>query len=116
MMKKQLQSGKSAQYRSSGNSLYPRVWSGDCCLFEPVFDCKNLKEGDIVFCEVQRGNRFYAHKILSIRWDHSTAASAHTEWRRVFTIGNNRNPPRENGWCFDEHMYGRLVEVLAPNS
>ena len=36
LLKQKLQEGRSAQFRSSGNSLYPKVHSGDCCLFYPV--------------------------------------------------------------------------------
>ena len=45
MIKEQLLLGKPVIYRSSGWSLYPRVWSNDLCTYEPVtsaevcFDC-----------------------------------------------------------------------------
>ena len=113
MIKKQLTEGTSVQYRSTGNSLWPKVKSGDCCILEPVLYPDNLKVNDIVFCEVQWGNRFYAHMILAIQW-HKTAESASGEetWKRYFTIGNING--HVNGWCYDEHVYGRLVEVIIP--
>ena len=119
MMKQELEKGRAVQYRSSGWSLFPKVWSGDCCLFEPVVNCNNLVLGDIVFCKVQPGDRYYSHKILDIWWEpvsQQMRAYAPTEeianmdkWR-TYTIGNNAG--RQNGFCYDWHIYGRLVEVV----
>ena len=113
MIKAMLLEGRSVQYKSTGNSLWPWVHSGDCCIFEPVFDCGTLiAEHDVVFCEVQPGDRFFAHKRLRVEYEDessSSAASAQTP-RRKFYIGNMSK--HENGWCYDEHIYGRLVEVL----
>ena len=59
MIKEMLLAGISVQYKSSGGSLYPWVVSGDCCRFEPVYDCNDLRVNwDVVFCEVQPYNRF----------------------------------------------------------
>ena len=113
MMKAQLQKGTSVQYRSSGWSLWPTVHTDDCCLFEPVLDPGLLREGDIVFCQVQPGDRYFAHKILKIEWFKAAASATpagHT-MTRCFTIGNNRG--HANGWCLDHHIYGRLVEVVS---
>ena len=106
-----LQDKKSVQFRSSGNSLWPFVQSGDCCLFKPV-DPRFLIVGDVVFCKVQRGDRqyYYAHKILRIQSYQLTSAESacfdgHTH-RRVFLIGNQSG--RLHGWCFVEQIYGKL--------
>ena len=118
LLKEKLQAGKSGQFRSSGWSLWPRVHSGDCCIYEPIVDIDKIKPGDIVFCEVQPGNRFYAHLVLTIDWENkSPAASASAAGarsippRRRFWIGNQSG--RSNGYCYDPHIYGRLVEVIA---
>ena len=103
LMRKQLQDGAPVTYRSSGSSLSPIVQSGDCCIIEPILDCGTLVVGDIVFCEVQPTNRFYAHKVLHIGVWHG---------RRYFDIGNNHDPPHKNGWCYDCHIYGQMVEVI----
>ena len=57
----------------------------------------------MVFCEVQPGSRFYCHEILRINYE-APAGSAQ------YTISNNAG--MENGWCYDEHIYGRVIEVL----
>ena len=107
------------QYKSGGNSLYPRVRSNEVCIFDPVVDPDKLKVNDIVFCEVQPDNRFFAHLIKTIewvKWDRPrTAASARarrTELRKKFTIGNMSG--YVNGYCFEEHIYGQLVEAVTP--
>ena len=48
-------------YRQSGNSLYPRIHSNDLTTYVPVTKEWMANEDDIVFCEVQPGNRFYAY-------------------------------------------------------
>ena len=111
MIKESLVKGVGVQYQSSGNSLWPRVKSGDCCFFEPILAPQLLKVGDIVFCEVQPKGRFFAHLILRMEED-GAAASARN--RRIWTIGNIKG--RENGWCYDRHIYGRMVEVVKTNS
>ena len=92
--------------------MYPKIHSGDCCLFEPVYDCDSLEVGDVVFCQVQPRDRYFAHKILEIGWRRMSAASASRDQakRRYYIIGNNKG--KENGWCYDCHIYGRLVEVI----
>ena len=105
-IKARLMAGDSVQYSSTGNSLWPIVCSGDCCMFEPVTAASVLKENDVVFCEVQPKGYFYAHKILKIKWNAAGVAQKYDRW---FVIGNQAG--RENGWCYKEHIYGRLVEI-----
>ena len=102
MIKKMLQSGRSVQFRSSGNSLKPKVISGDVTMWEPVKDHSLLKVGDIVFCVVQPTGRYYGHAIYSIAYWNGTKY-----WR----ISNLNEPPHINGWCYKEHIYGQLYEV-----
>ena len=102
MIKEQLQKGRNVAYRSSGWSLWPRVWSNDCCTYEPVESEDQVRQKDIVFCQVQPGDRFYGHLVSSKYW-HNRAA------RWTFTISNIKG--RENGWCYIEHIFGRLVNV-----
>jgi len=101
MCKKQLQEGTHVQYKSGGNSLYPVVHANDSCLFEPVANPEELKVNDIVFCEVQPGDRFFAHLIHKIEW---------VAGFRCFAIGDIDG--NGDGHCFNEHIYGRLVEVV----
>ena len=101
MIKRQLQEGQTVQYCSSGNSLKPRVHSGDCTLWEPTTTASVFKKNDIVFCQVQPKDYFYAHKIVSI--------TEHDD-KLVYWIGRE-DETHINGWCYAEHIYGRLFEV-----
>ena len=60
--------------------------------------CDEVNEDDIVFCQVQPGDRFFAH-LVSRKWFEDG------EW--YFTISNSKG--WENGWCSIKHIYGRLV-------
>ena len=99
MIKTQLQAGIPVCYRSSGWSLWPRVFPNDQTTYEPVNGAWMVWVDDIVFCQVQPGNRFYAHLVKSIEWYED-------DW--AFTISNIHG--FENGWCRIQHIYGRLTE------
>ena len=101
MLKEQLQKGKPVIYRSSGWSLWPRVWPNDQCTYAPVTSADDVNMDDIVFCQVQPGNRFYGH-VVSDKW--------FQEDKWYFTISNLKG--RSNGWCTMEHIYGRLLRCL----
>ena len=102
-------------YISSGNSMWPLVQSNDGCTFHPIQAVRDMvgehavhKEaseigvGDIVFCQVQPSQHYYAHFVLSIEQDYY--ANEEKYW-----IGNIQG--KRNGWCYREHIYGILVEV-----
>jgi len=103
MVKDMLLSNRSMQFRSSGDSLKPLVRSGDVTIWEPVHDHALLKVGDVVFCRVQESNRFYGHAIHKI----GVWPGGEKYWR----IGNLKDPPHINGWCYAEHICGHLNEV-----
>ena len=103
MIRDQLQRGQTVQYRSGGWSLYPRAWSGDRCMYEPVRIDTMIHTGDVVFCRVKPKNLYYAH--LLIRID-NTAGSA----RSIYWSGNMGG--HINGWCYKENIYGRLIEAV----
>ena len=102
MIKEKLQAGRSIVYRSSGWSLYPTVHANDACTYDPVNNHDEVWPADIVFCQVQPNDRDYAHLVLDEKWS--------DKWNQfVYTIGNMKG--RENGWCYLQHIYGRLVDV-----
>merc|ERR1712004_283366 len=47
--KTRLQAGETVEFRGKGNSLHPRIKSGECCRYEPAFKHDDIKEKDIVF-------------------------------------------------------------------
>ena len=115
MIKQDLLAGKIVQFRSSGSSLSPIVESGDSCMFEPIDWNTRLRMGwDVVFCEVQPSGRFFAHKVICYEFEYApTAESAQVTdatHRVKYWIGNNKG--HINGWCYQNHIYGRLVETV----
>ena len=97
MIREQLQAGKPVVYRSSGWSLFPRVHSNDATYYVPVTKEEDVSVGDIVFCQVEPGLRYYAHLISKKEWYNE-------KWWYTIT---DRFLHR-NGWADIEHIYGRL--------
>ena len=112
VIKEQLQRGNPVQFRVWGLSMYPLVHKGDCCLFEPVVYVSRLRIGDIIFCQLDIGSRFFAHKISGIT---IPAASAPTAEDEDFRTGETYTISAQNGkcvgFCKGHTIYGRLVEV-----
>ena len=101
-LKRMLLAGKSVAYRSSGRSLEPRVYSGDRCSYEPVTSVEQVSVGDVVFCEVQEGDRFYAHLVARKEWH---------EWVECYYFWISNLKRKINGWCHIRHIYGKLSNV-----
>ena len=102
--------GTPVQFISSGRSLEPLVWSGDNIVLYPIIPTvTKIQAGDIVFCAVQPNDRYYVHLVWNIR----TVQEENGVERLCYTIGNNRtgDKKRNNGWCYQEHIYGILVRT-----
>ena len=65
-------------------------------------EASDVVVGDIVFCQVQRSQQYYAHTVLEV--EHSRYYSEPRYW-----IGNILR--HFNGWCLREHIFGIFVEV-----
>ena len=108
--------GRSVFFRSTGNSMWPLVQSDDGIWLYPIQavtadggmpfqkEASEIGVGYIVFCQVQRSQQYYAHIVLEIERDYYAQESKY--W-----IGNIEH--KINGWCFREHIFGILVEVLV---
>ena len=105
-MEEALMAGNTITYRSSGNSLAPLIWSGQVCVLMPVTWAEQVKVNCIVFCKVfwnvQDSGEHYTHKVLSKKWDR-----ARREY--YYWIGNNKG--HKNGWCYLEHIFGKVVDI-----
>jgi hypothetical protein len=88
-----LRAGQTVSFRPRGNSMQPRIRSGDLCTVEPLGEAP-LGVGEIVLCKVQ-GNQ-YLHFIKAIQGER-------------LQIGNNRGGI--NGWVGRGAIYGRLIAV-----
>lgn len=88
-----LKKGKPVSFRPKGNSMVPRIHSGQLCTVEPV-DPGTVAQDDIVLCKV--GSAEYLHLVKAV--DGSR-----------FQIGNNRG--HINGWVSAKQIFGKLVKV-----
>ena len=68
-----------ATYTSTGDSMWPLVQSGDGCMFYPIQavtkkagrfsiqkEASEIEVGDIVFCQVQTSQLYYAHIVHKV--------------------------------------------------
>ena len=60
--------------------------------------------GDIVFCQVQFSQQYYANIVLG-----TEQSNYHTEPEPMYWIGNIQQDI--NGWCLRQHIFGILVDV-----
>lgn len=88
-----LRAGETVEFRPRGNSMVPKIKSGQLCTVAPV-DPQTLQKGDIVLCKV--GGKEYLHLISAIKDSR-------------FQISNNRG--FINGWVSADSIYGRLMRV-----
>jgi hypothetical protein len=89
-----LQSGEAIQFRPRGNSMTPKIESGQLCTVAPLRDEDEIQVGDIVVCKVN-GNQ-YLHLVKAIQGN------------RV-QVGNNHG--RINGWTSRHQVFGKLTKV-----
>jgi len=88
-----LEEGSTVKFRPRGNSMLPRIKSGDLCTVAPV-KLDEISVGDVVLCRV-RGNE-YLHLVKSIQGQR-------------FQIGNNKG--KINGWVGPNGIFGKLAKV-----
>lgn len=91
---KKLQAGETVQFRPRGNSMQPKIESGQLCTVEPMKEETPLHAGDVVLCKVN--GREFLHIIKVVR-----------DGR--YQIGNNKG--HINGWVGPKSIYGRLAKV-----
>ena len=102
LLREQLLAGRPVCDRRSDWSMFPRIQSGDLTHYDPVTSADQVMVGDIVFYEVQPGNRFYAHLVKHKEWNS-------VEW--IFTFSNAKGRGKGSGRL--QHIYGRLVAVCC---
>ena len=88
-----LKAGETVSFRPRGDSMVPKIRSGELCTVAPV-EVTALAVGDIVLCKVSGSE--YLHLVKAIQGER-------------FQIGNNRG--HINGWVGPNAIYGRLVSV-----
>lgn len=91
-----LQKGEEVSFRPKGNSMKPKINSGDLVTVTPKFS--DLKEDDIVLCKVK--GRHYVHLVTAVKTEGE---------KKQYLIGNNRGGI--NGWVGINSIFGKVKEV-----
>ena len=121
LIRDMLKEGRTVVYRSSGNSLWPRVKSGWNCKFGPVTDASQVSVGDIVFCRILRRGYYYAHIVKEKWWDDRDEwldavwpnDGGRGGWKfticNITTYTNGYGPV--NGQTDMDNLWGKLLEA-----
>lgn len=88
-----LQEGKVVQFRPKGNSMQPKIESGQLVTVEPIGD-NPPQVGDVLLCKVK--GRYWLHLCTAING-------------KQFRISNNKG--HHNGWTTVKSIYGRVTKV-----
>jgi hypothetical protein len=89
--------GQTTKMRPRGNSMHPRIKSGELVTIEPLENLDTpLRKGDMVLCQV-RGSQ-YVHIISAIRVKMDVTQ---------YQISNNHG--KTNGWT--SKVFGKVVKV-----
>jgi hypothetical protein len=94
-----LQNGEVVQFRGGGNSLAPRIRSGECCKYAPVKTHEDVKQKDIVFCTIK--GRYWTHLVKK-----KTFVGGTDEF--LYTISNIKG--FENGTIPFANIYGKCID------
>ena len=90
-----LRSGEICKVIGYGNSMTPKLKSGQPVICIPVTDDVEIKKGDIVMCKV-RGH-YYLHLVHAVK-------------NESYLIGNNHG--HMNGTIGRQCIYGKVVKIL----
>ena len=96
--KQDLSEGKNVEFRPKGNSMKPKIESGNLVKVEPIKDHTKIQKGDIVLCKV-KGNHYV----------HLVTATREKMGGMRFQIGNNKG--HTNGWVGKDQVFGKVTEV-----
>jgi hypothetical protein len=90
----QLKQGLTVQFRPRGNSMTPRIKSGQLCTVAPIDTQAPPQVDDVVLCKVKGAQ--YLHIVKAVQGDR-------------YLIGNAHG--RINGWVGHACVYGKLLSV-----
>lgn len=88
-----LKAGEIVRFRPHGNSMVPRIHSGQLVTLAPIAP-EDVQVGDAVLCKVH--GRKFLHLVTAIKGDQ-------------VQISNNHG--HVNGWTTRKHVYGKLVGI-----
>lgn len=88
-----LKQGNVVRCRPHGNSMQPRIESGQLVTIEPVF--REIVPGDVVLCKVE--GKQWLHLVSAVGSDGR------------YQISNNKG--HVNGWCTRQNVFGIVTQV-----
>lgn len=89
-----LRAGLTVSFRPHGNSMQPRIESGQLCTVAPIAEGESVSPDDVVLCTVHGSQ--YLHRVSAVRGPQ-------------YQIANMRG--HVNGWITRRQIHGRLVRV-----
>jgi hypothetical protein len=89
-----LKNGEAVSFRPRGNSMSPKIKSGQLCTVIPMTPQVLVKSGDVVLCKVHGTE--YLHLVKAVK-------------DGQLQIGNNKG--HINGWVSSTAIYGILDRV-----
>jgi len=93
-----LLTGETVSFRPRGNSMQPKIKSGQLCTVEPLGDDIVVQCGDVVLCKVK--GKEYLHLVRATRTEKGSGIK--------YQIGGVRSL---NGWVGRRSIYGRCIRV-----
>lgn len=96
-----LQNGSVVCLALKGNSMTPRIKSGQAVILDPIKPETVLEVGDAILCKVK--GKIYLHKIVAFGCSKHCKDDHHVY---DYQIGNNHGGV--NGWTNRTHIYGKL--------
>ena len=89
-----LKKGEVVSFRPRGNSMNPRIKSGQLVTVTPLAECGEVEKGDVVFCKVK--GSWYVHLCSARKGDQ-------------YQISNNKG--HVNGWVGPNSVFGKVTVV-----
>ena len=84
--------GETVKYRPKGQSMKPRIKSGELVTVSPDVDA--IEKGDVVFCKVN--GYYYVHLVTAIKG-------------KQYQISNNHG--HVNGWVTKNGIFGKVTAI-----
>lgn len=96
--KARLKLGQTIKFSEKGNSMVPKIYSGQECTYRPVMFESDIKVGDMVWCKV--GKHHFTHLV---------SAKKNMKGFTQYQISNNHG--RVNGWIPFDKIFGKVIEI-----
>lgn len=95
--RERLAAGETVQFRPKGNSMQPRIKSGQLVTIAPISE-DEVEKGDVVFCRVN--GHYYVHLVQSV---------VQKMGGKRFQIGNMKK--HTNGTISVDSIFGKVIRV-----